>query len=84
MGESPAVAATPGGGGQGHRRTLTSLQRIVELGFLSAGDAREIGHIQAHNPLLFDFALKRLLRIDGHSIASGIFQGAALFDRSRR
>ena len=58
---------------------LTSLQRIVALGFLSAEDAREIGHIQGHNPMLFDFALKRLLRIDGHSIASEIFRADAIF-----
>ncbi len=58
---------------------LTSLNRIVELGFLSAQDARDIGHFQAHNPLLFDFALKRLLRIDGHPVAPEIFRCAALF-----
>ena len=58
---------------------LTSLNRIVELGFLSAQDAQDIGHFQGHNPLLFDFALKRLLRIDGHPVAPEIFQCAPLF-----
>ena len=56
---------------------LTSLERIVELGFLSPEESRSIGHIRGHNPLLFDFALKRLLRIGGHSIAPDVFQAAA-------
>lgn len=58
---------------------LTSLERIVELGFLSPEDSLQIGHVQGHNPLLFDFALKRLLRIGGHSLASGIFQASSPF-----
>jgi hypothetical protein len=58
---------------------LTSTTRLVELGVLSAGEAQEIAHIQAHNPLLYDFALKRLLRVEGHSFPSQVFQSAALF-----
>jgi predicted TIM-barrel fold metal-dependent hydrolase len=58
---------------------LTSTTRLVELGVLSSGEAEEIAHIQGHNPLLYDFALKRLLRIDGNSFPSGVFQPAALF-----
>ena len=62
-------------------RALTSTTRLVELGFLSPGEAQGIGHIQGHNPLLYDFALKRLLRIEGHSFPSPMFQAAALFGK---
>ncbi len=58
---------------------LTSTARLVELGVLSPGEAQEIAHIQGHNPLLYDFALKRLLRVEGHSFPSQVFQSAALF-----
>jgi mannonate dehydratase len=58
---------------------LTSTTRLAELGFLSQDDSREIGHIQGHNPLLYDFALKRLLRFDGKSFPASVFQANALF-----
>lgn len=58
---------------------LTSTKRMVELGLLSPEDAHEIGHIQGHNPLLYDFALKRLLRVEGRSFPPQVFQTAALF-----
>jgi mannonate dehydratase len=63
---------------------LTSTTRLVELGLLSDEASQEIGHIQAHNPLLYDFALKRLIRIDGHTFGPNVFQGAALFPGSLR
>jgi mannonate dehydratase len=63
---------------------LTSTTRLVELGLLSAEASEEIGHIQGHNPLLYDFALKRLIRIDGHTFGPNVFQGAALFPGSLR
>jgi uncharacterized protein len=60
-------------------RVLTSTARMVELGLLSPDVAREIGHIQGHNPLLYDFALKRLLRVEGRSFPAQVFQTAVLF-----
>jgi hypothetical protein len=62
---------------------LTSITRLVDLGLLSSEASEEIGHIQGHNPLLFDFALKRLIRIDGHSFGPNVFPGAALFPGRR-
>jgi mannonate dehydratase len=58
---------------------LTSTTRLAELGVLSSAEAAEVAHIQGHNPLLYDFALKRLLRVEGHSFPSQVFQPAALF-----
>jgi len=62
---------------------LTSTSRLVELGFLEPNESQQIAHIQAHNPLLFDFALKRLLRIDGKPFDSAVFQSRAVFDIAR-
>jgi uncharacterized protein len=58
---------------------LTSTSRMIEKGLLSPQDAQQIGHIQGHNPLLYDFALKRLLRADGRSFPAPVFQPAGLF-----
>ena len=58
---------------------LTSTTRMVENGLLSPEDAQQIGHIQGHDPLLYDFALKRLLRADGQSFPARVFETAALF-----
>ena len=62
---------------------LTSAPRLVELGFLDPEDSRQIAHIQGHNPLLFDFALKRLLRIDGRPFDASVFQSRTIFDVAR-
>jgi hypothetical protein len=62
---------------------LTPITRLVDLGLLSSEASEEIAHIQGHNPLLFDFALKRLIRIDGHSFGPNVFPGAALFPGRR-
>ncbi len=58
---------------------LTPAARLVELGFLAPEELAQVAQIQSHNPLLFDFAVKRLLRIDARPFDSSIFQSSAIF-----
>jgi hypothetical protein len=37
--------------------------------------------LREHNPLLFDFVLKRSLRVGGKRLAPGIFETRAFFER---
>ena len=60
---------------------LISLDKLVRRGLL-AGDATPfLMELREHNPLLFDLALKRLLRRDGVGFASRVFETRAFFER---
>jgi mannonate dehydratase len=39
-----------------------------------------LAEIRAHNPLLFDFVLKRSLRADGRGFARGVFETRRFFE----
>lgn len=60
-------------------RVAVSLDHLVNAGFVTAGDAPKIAHIQAHNPLLFDFAVKRVMRWAGQGFESDVFECAGFF-----
>ena len=44
---------------------LFSLKQMQRLGYISEEESEALSSIRYHNPLLFDFVLKRTLRIDG-------------------
>ena len=58
---------------------LFSLQRYVAAGYLDAKQADILSQIRRYNPLLFDFLLKRTLKIHGKKLARGVFESARLF-----
>lgn len=60
---------------------LVSLERLVSRGLLAAEAKPFLMGLREHNPLLFDFALKRLLRLEGRGFANGVFETRAFFDR---
>ncbi len=63
---------------------LVSLERLASLGLL-ADDAKPFLHaLRGHNPLLFDFALKRLLSRDGRGFAASVFETRGFFERTSR
>jgi mannonate dehydratase len=62
---------------------LTSLRKLIKLQLLDAETQPFLIGLREHNPLLFDFALKRLLRHDGVGFASSVFETWDFFDRSR-
>ena len=63
---------------------LYSVDRMVEQGFVAAAAAPVLKRIREHNPLLFDFVLKRQLRRNGRRFASRVFETRAFFERPLR
>ncbi len=60
---------------------LTSLNKLVNLGLLDADAKSFLNGLREHNPLLFDFALKRLLRYNGSNFPRAVFETRDFFDR---
>lgn len=53
---------------------VMGMKGLVEEGVLAAGDAERLAHIQHHNPLLFDFHLKRCLAWQGERWPASVFE----------
>jgi len=60
---------------------LYSVQYLVEPGYIEKSAAPLFMGLRAHNPLLFDFVLKRSLRAGARRLAAGVFETRAFFDR---
>jgi mannonate dehydratase len=58
---------------------LFSLDSLVQQGYLDERAAATLSAIRRHNPLLFDFVLKRHMRVDGNRLAKEIFESRRLF-----
>ncbi len=59
---------------------IFSVDFIVSLGLLDAAAAPVLSEIRTHNPLLFDFVLKRSLRRDGKALANLVFETRRFFE----
>jgi len=60
---------------------IFSVDYLVSLQLLSAASAPVLKEIRSHNPLLFDFVLKRALRSNAKALAAGVFETRAFFMR---
>jgi mannonate dehydratase len=66
---------------------IFSVDYLVSLKLLEAAAAPVLSEIRAHNPMLFDFVLKRMLRVGrtrttaGKALAAGVFETRAFFMR---
>jgi uncharacterized protein len=60
---------------------LTSLGKLIRLDLLDAAAKPFLSGLRDHNPLLFDFALKRLLRFNGSHFANAVFETRDFFER---
>jgi predicted TIM-barrel fold metal-dependent hydrolase len=58
---------------------LFSLKQLIRRGYITKPEADALSAIRHHNPLLFDFALKRTLRIDQKAFSSAPFQTRGFF-----
>jgi mannonate dehydratase len=58
---------------------LFSVSTMVEQGYLEAKLAEPIAALRHHNPLLFDFVLKRHLEVDGKRFADSVFESGRTF-----
>ena len=61
---------------------LTSPGALARAGLLPQAAVGDLDLLRQHNPLLFDFALKRLLNWQGHSFSPAVFQTCRLFAAS--
>jgi len=59
---------------------LFSTEKLVSMGLLQESVAQLLQEIRPHNPLLFDFVLKRHLRSNGKAFAKGVFETRAFFE----
>ena len=59
---------------------IFSVDYIVSLGLLEPAAAPVLREIRAHNPLLFDFVLKRSVRAGGKRLPVSIFETRAFFE----
>lgn len=60
---------------------LFSVDYMVELGFIERAAAPVLTEIRRHNPLLFDFVLKRQLRWQGQGFAANVFETRPFFEQ---
>jgi mannonate dehydratase len=61
---------------------IFSVDYLVSLGLMREQAAPVLKEIRAHNPLLFDFVLKRHLRSSGKALSTNIFETRAFFERT--
>ncbi len=59
---------------------LFSMHQLAGLGLLEPADVPLLNQLRLHNPLLFDFAVKRRLRWQGKTLGNEIFESRRLFD----
>ncbi|MBL8251234.1 MAG: amidohydrolase [Candidatus Competibacter sp.] len=62
---------------------LTSPAALARAGLLPAGAVAELVGLRAHNPLLFDFVLKRLLSWEGRAFPVSVFHTQSFFQVAR-
>jgi uncharacterized protein len=60
---------------------IFSVDYLVSLKLLAEATAPTLREIRLHNPLLFDFVLKRHLRSNGKALAAGVFETRLFFMR---
>ncbi|GMQ76731.1 MAG: hypothetical protein BMS9Abin01_2023 [Gammaproteobacteria bacterium] len=59
---------------------LFSMTAMVERGYIDQRQADTVRAIRPHNPLLFDFVLKRSIRRAGKRFAASVFETRRIFD----
>ena len=57
------------------------LPTFVDAGWLRQDDADVLARLRPINPLLFEFVLKRSLRVQGVALSASVFETAWLLDR---
>ena len=60
---------------------LFSVDYMAAQGYIERSAAPVLSEIRKHNPLLFDFLLKRLLRAGGKRFATSVFETRKFFER---
>ncbi len=61
---------------------IFSVDYLVSLELVQQAAAPVLREIRAHNPLLFDFVLKRHLRSNGKALSKSVFETRGFFERA--
>ncbi|KAF0192200.1 MAG: amidohydrolase 2 [Gammaproteobacteria bacterium] len=61
---------------------LYSMRHMHDKGYLTQPQAAAIARLRKSNPLLFDFALKRTMRVNGRRFGARVFETRRVFDRT--
>lgn len=59
-----------------------SISRLVSQNFITPAQGQFLGELRQHDPLLFDFVLKRSIAVEGASFATSVFETAEFFNRN--
>lgn len=59
---------------------LINTRQLNDLGLLASEHLPFLQDLKRYNPLMFDFAVKRLIRFDGHSFNKQTFETRRIFD----
>jgi mannonate dehydratase len=59
---------------------LFSLARMVAAGYITQSERQVLSAIRRHNPLLFDFLLKRHLKVGTARFAPQVFESRRVFE----
>ena len=59
---------------------LFSMDQMVRRGYIARAEAKVISAIRQYNPLLFDFVLKRHLKVGGKRFSNTVFHSRRVFD----
>jgi predicted TIM-barrel fold metal-dependent hydrolase len=58
---------------------LFSPQNYVRWGYLTESEASILSEVRRYNPVLFDFMLKRLLKVEGQQFSASVFETRTKF-----
>ena len=61
---------------------LISLRQLQHRGFLDQTAAQVLSEVRNHNPILFDFMLKRLLQHGNKRFPAAVFESRRVYDKS--
>ena len=61
---------------------LFSSKELFRRNYITQTQATVLAELRRHNPLLYDFVVKRSLRINGKALASTVFETRRVFDLS--
>jgi mannonate dehydratase len=63
---------------------LYSTEKLYQLGYIPQKDVQQLRELRQHNPLLFDFVLKRSMSWQGKRFATSIFETSNMFLKNRQ
>ncbi|MDH5325972.1 MAG: amidohydrolase [Gammaproteobacteria bacterium] len=58
---------------------LVDTHQYVDWGFIPADTATRLTQIRPYNPILYDFLLKRVIRVNTHALSDDIFESRRIF-----